>query len=73
MSGRLAGYAAEIERYLRMPGAGDLGDVDDDKLLQSARRESVDLRAMGIHGSGVTADRLALRMAGLQSSMGSAK
>ncbi|RVC66800.1 hypothetical protein EN759_17595 [Mesorhizobium sp. M00.F.Ca.ET.038.03.1.1] len=59
MSGRLAGYAAEIERYLRMPGAGDLGDLDDDKLLQSARGKTVDLQAMSIHGSGVTPERLA--------------
>lgn len=59
MSGRLSGYAAEIERYLRMPGAGDLEDLDDDKLLQSARRETVDVQAMSIHGGGVTPDRLA--------------
>ncbi|MGX5806174.1 relaxase/mobilization nuclease domain-containing protein [Bradyrhizobium sp. Arg314] len=59
MSGRLAGYAAEIERYLRMPGAGDLKDLDDDELLQSARRETADVQAMSIHGSGVTAHHLA--------------
>ncbi|RWQ13622.1 relaxase/mobilization nuclease domain-containing protein [Mesorhizobium sp.] len=54
MSGRLAGYAAEIERYLRMPGAGDLEELNDDKLLQAAGRETADRQAMNIRASGVT-------------------
>ncbi|RWM26352.1 relaxase/mobilization nuclease domain-containing protein [Mesorhizobium sp.] len=56
MSGRLAGYAAEIERYLRMPGAADLDDTDD-KLLQSAGREMADRQAMNIRASGIAAGR----------------
>ncbi|MDX8499107.1 relaxase/mobilization nuclease domain-containing protein [Mesorhizobium sp. VK4C] len=73
MSGRLAGYAAEIERYLRMPGAGDLDDLDDDMLLQSARRETADLRAMNIHASGVAAGRRPPHQAGGKWSTASAK
>ncbi|RWQ62555.1 MAG: hypothetical protein EOS86_29550 [Mesorhizobium sp.] len=46
MSGRLAGYAAEIERYLR----GEFGlkreDLDDDKSLTGARREVGEFQAM---------------------------
>ncbi|KAA3445790.1 hypothetical protein C7I87_31335 [Mesorhizobium sp. SARCC-RB16n] len=58
MSGRLAGYAAEIERYLRIPGAGDLEeDLYDDKLLKSSRRETADLKATNLHASGVAAGR----------------
>ncbi|PAP98662.1 MAG: hypothetical protein EOR96_32515 [Mesorhizobium sp.] len=73
MSGRLAGYAAEIERYLRIPGAGDLEELNDDKLLQSAGRETADRQAMNIRASGVTQARVASPMAGVQSSMGSAR
>ncbi|RWN86381.1 MAG: hypothetical protein EOS05_35230 [Mesorhizobium sp.] len=73
MSGRLAGYAAEIERYLRIPGAGDLEELNDDKLLQSAGRETADRQAMNIRASGVTQARVASPMAGVQSSIGSAK
>lgn len=73
MSGRLAGYAAEIERYLRIPGAGELGDLDNDKHLQAARRETADRQAMNIRASGVARARSASPIAGVQSSMGSAK
>ncbi|RWB37902.1 MAG: hypothetical protein EOQ44_32160 [Mesorhizobium sp.] len=73
MSGRLAGYAAEIERYLRMPGAGDLEEPEEDKPLQAAGRETADRQAMNIRASGVTQARVASPMAGVQSSMGSAK
>ena len=39
MSGRLAGYAAEIERYLR-GGSGVKGeDLDDNQSLAAARHE----------------------------------
>ncbi|TGU46754.1 hypothetical protein EN795_31100 [bacterium M00.F.Ca.ET.152.01.1.1] len=73
MSGRLAGYAAEIERYLRMPGAGDLEELEEDKPLQAAGRETADRQAMNIRTSGVTQARVASPMAGVQSSMGSVK
>ncbi|RWP30362.1 MAG: hypothetical protein EOR02_13455 [Mesorhizobium sp.] len=73
MSGRLAGYAAEIERYLRIPGAGDLEELEEDRLLQSAGRETADRQAMNIRASGVTQARVASPMAGMQSSMGSAR
>ncbi|RUX14678.1 hypothetical protein EOA23_33845, partial [Mesorhizobium sp. M2A.F.Ca.ET.042.01.1.1] len=73
MSGHLAGYAAEIERYLRMPGAGDLEELNDDKHLQAARRETADRQAMNIRASGVAPARSASPVAGVQSSMGSAK
>lgn len=69
MSGRLAGYAAEIERYLRIPGAGDLEDLEEDKLLQSAGRETADRQAMNIRASGVARTHSASPMAGVQSSM----
>ncbi|RWL78701.1 MAG: hypothetical protein EOR69_26720 [Mesorhizobium sp.] len=62
MSGRLAGYAAEIERYLRVPGAGDLEDLKDDKLW--ARRETADRQAMNIRASGVAPPHPASHMAG---------
>lgn len=49
MSRRLAGYAAEIERYLRgMPVAHD--DPKEDERAASARRETGELQAMGIYG-----------------------
>lgn len=46
MSGRLAGYAAEIERYLRGAAAVEREELDDDKSLTSARREASEFRAM---------------------------
>ena len=46
MSGRLAGYAAEIERYLRGAAAVEREELDDDKSATSARREASEFRAM---------------------------
>lgn len=40
MSGRLAGYAAEIERYLRGAAGVKREELDDDKSLTGARREA---------------------------------
>ncbi|RWE35188.1 relaxase/mobilization nuclease domain-containing protein [Mesorhizobium sp.] len=73
MSGRLVGYAAEIERYLRVPGAGDLDELNDDKLLQSAGRETADRQAMNIRASGLAPARSASPMAGAQWPTASAK
>ncbi|RWX66486.1 relaxase/mobilization nuclease domain-containing protein, partial [Mesorhizobium sp. M2A.F.Ca.ET.039.01.1.1] len=73
MSGRLAGYAAEIERYLRIPGVGDLEDLEEVKPLQSAGRETADRQAMNIRASGLAPARSALPMAGAQWSTASAK
>ncbi|TIR16185.1 MAG: hypothetical protein E5X33_29820 [Mesorhizobium sp.] len=73
MSGRLAGYAAEIERYLRMPGAGDLEDLKDDKLLQSGRRETDDFQTMNAQAGGLGNSRWPLPQAGGQWSVASAK
>ncbi|BCG97809.1 relaxase/mobilization nuclease domain-containing protein [Mesorhizobium sp. 131-2-1] len=46
MSGRLAGYAAEIERYLRGESGVKREELDDDKSAMSARREAGELQAM---------------------------
>ncbi|TGV11355.1 hypothetical protein EN816_24140 [Mesorhizobium sp. M8A.F.Ca.ET.173.01.1.1] len=46
MSGRLAGYAAEIERYLRGESGVKREDLDDDKSLTGARREASEFQAM---------------------------
>lgn len=46
MSGRLAGYAAEIERYLRGESGVKREDLDDDKSLTGARREAGEFQAM---------------------------
>ncbi|RWN60733.1 MAG: hypothetical protein EOR99_31895 [Mesorhizobium sp.] len=73
MSGRLAGYAAEIERYLRMPGAGDLEELEEDKPLQAAGRATADCQAMNIRASGIAAGLWSPPHAGGQWSMGSAK
>jgi len=49
MSRRLAGYAAEIERYLHgVPMVG--GDPEEDQGAASARREAGEFQAMGIYG-----------------------
>ena len=49
MSRRLAGYAAEIERYLNgMPVVRD--DPEEDERGASARRETGEFQAMGIYG-----------------------
>ncbi|RVC83442.1 hypothetical protein EN745_02830 [Mesorhizobium sp. M4A.F.Ca.ET.022.05.2.1] len=73
MSGRLVGYAAEIERYLRVPGAGDLEDLEEDKPLQSAGRETADRQAMNIRASGLAPALSASPMAGAQWSTASAR
>lgn len=49
MSGRLAGYAAEIERYLRGGSGVKREDLDDDKSATSARREASEFQAMKSH------------------------
>ncbi|CCV16336.1 relaxase/mobilization nuclease domain-containing protein [Mesorhizobium sp. STM 4661] len=46
MSGRLAGYAAEIERYLRGAAGVKREEPDDDKSLTGARREASEFQAM---------------------------
>ncbi|TGP87948.1 MULTISPECIES: relaxase/mobilization nuclease domain-containing protein [unclassified Mesorhizobium] len=46
MSGRLAGYAAEIERYLRGESGVKREDMDDDKSVTGARREAGEFQAM---------------------------
>ncbi|MEI9402654.1 relaxase/mobilization nuclease domain-containing protein [Mesorhizobium argentiipisi] len=46
MSGRLAGYAAEIERYLRGAAGVKREELDDDKSLTGARREASEFQAM---------------------------
>ncbi|MER8579479.1 relaxase/mobilization nuclease domain-containing protein [Mesorhizobium sp. M1423] len=46
MSGRLAGYAAEIERYLRGESGVKREDLDDDKPLMGARRAAGEFQAM---------------------------
>ncbi|MER9643619.1 relaxase/mobilization nuclease domain-containing protein [Mesorhizobium sp. M0239] len=46
MSGRLAGYAAEIERYLRGESDVKREELHDDKSVTGARREAGELQAM---------------------------
>ena len=46
MSGRLAGYAAEIERYLRGAAGVKHEELDDDKSATSARGEASEFQAM---------------------------
>lgn len=46
MSGRLAGYAAEIERYLRGESGVKREDLDDDMSLTGARRAPSEFQAM---------------------------
>lgn len=46
MSGRLAGYAAEIERYLRAATGVKLEELDDNKSATRARREAGEFQAM---------------------------
>ncbi|PZV40142.1 relaxase/mobilization nuclease domain-containing protein [Mesorhizobium kowhaii] len=46
MSGRLAGYAAEIERYLRGESGVKREELDDDKSATGARREASEFQAM---------------------------
>ncbi|MER9425544.1 relaxase/mobilization nuclease domain-containing protein [Mesorhizobium sp. M0317] len=49
MSGRLAGYAADIERYLRGESGVKREDLDDDKSLTGGRREASEFQAMKSH------------------------
>ncbi|MCV3211300.1 relaxase/mobilization nuclease domain-containing protein [Mesorhizobium sp. YC-39] len=49
MSGRLAGYAAEIERYLRGGAGINREELDDDNSATSARRGAGELQAMKSH------------------------
>ena len=52
MSGRLAGYAAEIERYLRGAAGVKREDLDADKSLTGARGEAGEIQAMKSYGTG---------------------
>lgn len=52
MSGRLAGYAAEIERYLRGESGVKREELDDDKSAMSARREAGEFQVMKRIGGG---------------------
>ncbi|MER9859072.1 MULTISPECIES: relaxase/mobilization nuclease domain-containing protein [unclassified Mesorhizobium] len=49
MSGRLAGYAAEIERYLRGATGVKREELDDDKSATSAGREAGEFQAVKSH------------------------
>lgn len=49
MSGRLAGYAADIERYLRGGSGVKREELDDDNSLMGARREAGEFPAMKSH------------------------
>lgn len=46
MSGRLAGYAAEIERYLRGESGVKREELDDDKSATGTRREASEFQVM---------------------------
>ncbi|MES0207029.1 relaxase/mobilization nuclease domain-containing protein [Mesorhizobium australicum] len=46
MSGRLAGYAAEIDRYLRGESGVKREELDDDNSLTGARREAGEFQSM---------------------------
>lgn len=50
MSGRLAGYAAEIERYLRGGAGIKREELDDDKSATSAQRGAAEFQAMKSYG-----------------------
>lgn len=65
MSGRLAGYAAEIERYLRGESGVKREDPDDDKSLTGgARREAGEFQAMKSYGRTGGGGRLGQGQAG---------
>ncbi|MDG4890039.1 MULTISPECIES: relaxase/mobilization nuclease domain-containing protein [unclassified Mesorhizobium] len=64
MSGRLAGYAAEIERYLLGESAVKREDLDDDKPGTSARREAGEFQAMKSRERAGGAGRLGQGQAG---------
>lgn len=71
MSGRLAGYAAEIDRYLRGESGGKHEDLDEDKSLTGARREAGEFQAMKSYERAGGAGRLGQGQAG--STLGSGK
>ncbi|MER8608315.1 relaxase/mobilization nuclease domain-containing protein [Mesorhizobium sp. M1233] len=64
MSGRLAGYAAEIERYLRGESGAEREDLDNDQSLTSARREAGEFQAMNSHERAGGGGRLGQGQAG---------
>ncbi|MER9070552.1 relaxase/mobilization nuclease domain-containing protein [Mesorhizobium sp. M0902] len=64
MSGRLAGYAAEIERYLRGESGAKREDLDNDDSLTSARREAGEFQAMNSHERAGGGGRLGQGQAG---------
>ncbi|MER9256654.1 MULTISPECIES: relaxase/mobilization nuclease domain-containing protein [unclassified Mesorhizobium] len=64
MSGRLAGYAAEIERYLRGESGAKREDLDNDESLTSARREAGEFQAMNSHERAGGGGRLGQGQAG---------
>ncbi|MER9279539.1 relaxase/mobilization nuclease domain-containing protein [Mesorhizobium sp. M0522] len=64
MSGRLAGYAAEIERYLRGESGAKREDLDNDESLTSARREAGEFQAVNSHERAGGGGRLGQGQAG---------
>jgi hypothetical protein len=64
MSGRLAGYAAEIERYLRGAAGVKHEELDDDKSATSARGEASEFQAMKSSERTVGGGRLGQGQAG---------
>ncbi|MER9934279.1 relaxase/mobilization nuclease domain-containing protein [Mesorhizobium sp. M0088] len=65
MSGRLAGYAAEIERYLRGESGVKREDLDDDKSVTGAGREAGEFQAMKSYERTGGGGRLGQGQAGL--------
>jgi hypothetical protein len=70
MSRRLAGYAAEIERYLHGPSMVR-EDPEEDEHISSARREAGEFQAMRIYESAGGTGQTGQRQAGLTGSGGS--
>ncbi|MFU0506241.1 relaxase/mobilization nuclease domain-containing protein [Pseudaminobacter sp. NGMCC 1.201702] len=64
MSGRLAGYAAEIERYLRGESDVKREELHDDKSVTGARREAGEFQAMKSYGRTGGGGRLGQGQAG---------
>ncbi|MER8746025.1 relaxase/mobilization nuclease domain-containing protein [Mesorhizobium sp. M1004] len=64
MSGRLAGYAAEIERYLRGESGMKREELDDDKSATGTRREASEFQAMKSHERTGSSGRLGQGQAG---------
>ncbi|RWC28360.1 MAG: hypothetical protein EOS27_18505 [Mesorhizobium sp.] len=71
MSGRLAGYAAEIERYLRGESGVKREELDDDNSLTGARRAASEFQAMKSYEQTGGGERLGQGQAG--STLGSGR